>query len=255
MEDVVILEWNYSPADFFETALEVHYLGCSVSIDGGKVVAKIAPGTYGEGHQRRNEFHTLVESRFVAVQLTTHRSFKLSGSAFSRRYPDGRRDVAIIPDSLAITPALGYPDRVVLDAAGKVVSDTRRERLDQQSELTELIFKHRGAPLVGQLTASYRAAIDDPDNEFVHLYEIRDALKKEFRGQAKACPALGISDSDWEDLGTLANTKPLSQGRHRGQHYDAEREAQPPELEAARRIAKDMIAKYLSFLDRSAPLP
>jgi hypothetical protein len=95
---------------------------------------------------------------------------------------------------------------------------------------------------------SYNAAVSDPRNELIHLYEIRDALQKRFRGARRARDAIGVSNNDWKKLGNLADREPILQGRHRGQFPGALRVATKVELSGAREIAKHMIAAYLEYL-------
>jgi hypothetical protein len=87
-------------------------------------------------------------------------------------------------------------------------------------------------------------------NELAHLYEVLDALAKNFGGKYPACSALGIEEAHWRRLGELANDAPLSQGRHRGWHVGRLQDATSEELNEARAIAKNMIQAYLKYLDR-----
>ena len=69
---------------------------------------------------------------------------------------------------------------------------------------------------------SYVKAMQDPANELVHLFEIREAAWKHFgKKEAAVQKAFGIDKSKWRDfgwseLGRLANDASLRQGRHRG---------------------------------------
>ena len=91
----------------------------------------------------------------------------------------------------------------------------------------------------------------DPNNELVHLYEIREALSTKFAGENAARSALGISSSQWARLGQLCNNEPLWQGRHRGKTGGALRDATEGELTEARGIARAMIEAYLQHLQAS----
>ena len=102
---------------------------------------------------------------------------------------------------------------------------------------------------LASLLRSNDAAVRDPGNELVHLYEIRDALSVEFGGHKQARSRLGISSADWSRFGLLCNNEPLRQGRHRGNTGAALRDATDSELMDARRIARDMVEAYLSHLD------
>jgi hypothetical protein len=99
------------------------------------------------------------------------------------------------------------------------------------------------------MLAFYKAAINDPDNELVHLFDIWEALKTRFKGVNAAQTALAISDSERRKLGILANNDPLSQGRHRGKKVGELRDATETELEEARGIVRNMIEAYLHYLE------
>jgi hypothetical protein len=86
------------------------------------------------------------------------------------------------------------------------------------------------------LLKSYRAAVNDPADEFIHLFEIRDALKKHFGGEHNAKKQLGVSDTRWTRLGKLANNEPVEQGRHRGQHSSRRRPASQKEYNVPRKL-------------------
>lgn len=86
--------------------------------------------------------------------------------------------------------------------------------------MADLIEKYRGDTLVGSLLNSYEAAINDPANELIHLYEIRDALVAKFGKEKAAKQTLGINKDQWDIIGRVANSEPLRQGRHRGKNAD-----------------------------------
>jgi len=99
------------------------------------------------------------------------------------------------------------------------------------------------------LLNSYKSAMNDPNNEFVHLYEIRDALSKKFGGENKACKALNISGPQWSQLGNLTNNPSLRQGRHRGKNPGTLRNATVEELTEARNIAFFFVEAYFKYLE------
>ena len=101
---------------------------------------------------------------------------------------------------------------------------------------------------VAFLLNSYTEAVNDPDNELVHLYEIRDAIAKKFGGGSAAVKALKITESQWSRLGQLANDEPLKQGRHRGKNLGVLRDATEWELKEGRDIARNLVEAYLYYL-------
>jgi hypothetical protein len=114
--------------------------------------------------------------------------------------------------------------------------------------LAELAARHRSKDSTAEaVLRSYGAAVNDPANELIHLYEVREALKKKLG--KRACKELKITDTQWSRLGRLANDLPLRQGRHRGKLHAELRNATPDELRQARGIAQKMIVEYLKYLE------
>lgn len=93
-------------------------------------------------------------------------------------------------------------------------------------------------------------AVVDPNNELVHLYEIRDALAKKFGREGACCKVLHFSSSQWSRLGRLANSEPLNQGRHRGKSLGKLRDTTEAELQEARNIARNFVEAYFAYLAR-----
>lgn len=253
MQDVVVLEWAFSPADFFEEPIHIVREDYEMRIDNGKVEARIDPDIYGKEHKMRDELHEALNGRFLAIQLLTHKPYKLSKASMYRLHSDGRKDVTVFLDSCVMTAFVGTLDIVVKDKHGNVISDSRKERAEKKKELADLVQKYRSEdPLLSSLLRSNNAAVNDPNNELVHLYEIRDALSGRFGGETGAQTALGIGGTQWSRLGQLANDEPVKQGRHRGRSAGALRDATEAELKEARSIALSLVEGYLQYLERES---
>lgn len=135
---------------------------------------------------------------------------------------------------------------------GKVISDSKQDRINQKKKIVDLVAKHRSTdPLLDGLLRSYHAAVCDANNELVHLYKIRDALSERFGGEAAMRDKLGISSTQWSRMGQLCNSQPLRQGRHRGKTGGMLRDASEGELAEVRGIARSMIESYLRHLEKS----
>lgn len=255
MEDIVVLEWTFSPPGYFEEPIYIRRNDYEMTIDNGKVEARINPDAYDKEHKMRDVLHDELNYRFLGVQLRTHKPYELSKASMYRLHPDGRKDVTVFRESGILTVTGHPPDIVVKDKDGNTISDSRKERIKKKKELADLIETYRSKdPLIASLLGSYNSAVNDPDNELVHLYEILDALKRRFCGkEATAQTALGISDRQWSRLKRLANGKPLlRQGRHRGKGAGELRDATEAELKDARSIASSLIERYLEYLEKVA---
>lgn len=138
---------------------------------------------------------------------------------------------------------------LLTDKNGNVIADSKRDRIEKEKRLAEFIASYLpNDALLASLCRSKTAAADDPNNELVHLYEIRDALDTKFGGETSARTALGLSDTTWSRFGRLCNNEPLRQGRHRGKASAALQDATEGKLIEARGIAQAMIEAYLQYL-------
>ena len=254
MSDVnVVLEWRFSPPDYFEEPISVSRSDYAMVIDKGKVEARIAAAVYDANPSMREVLHERLSSRFLAVQLLSHRPYKLEKPTVTRIHPDGRRDICLEAEPGHLAISTGTVDFKHIDKNGNVISDSGRERIERRKNLAELLSKYRPYDtLLESLLNSYAAGVRDPGNELVHLYEIRDALSKTLGGEDAVRSMLGITSSDWSRFGKLCNYEPLQQGRHRGQNIAGLRDATEAELADARRIALAMIEAYLSNLGTSS---
>jgi hypothetical protein len=249
MEDLVLLEWNFTPKDFFEDEIQIVRDDYVMIIKDGKVEVRIRPQVYDKEHKMRDSLHQSLNAMFLGVQLLTHKPYKLSKASICRIHPDGRKDVAIFTNRCVMKMMSGKVDLVQKDKDGNIIIDSRRDRIEKKRELAQLAELYSSDIVAASLLASYQAAVNDPENELVHLYEIRDALSKLFKGEAPARTALGLGASEWSRLGQLANTKPLKQGRHRGKSAGELRDATESELAEARIIARTFVEAYLVYLD------
>ena len=252
LEDVVVLEWKFSPSDYFEEPIHITRDDYVMSIHNGTAEARIRPLTYDKDQSMRDRLHAALNDRFLGVQLFSHKAYELSKSSMYLLHPDGRRDITVFPEPLVVRVSLGEPDIIVKDKDGNIISDSRQERIQKKQELAELAEKYRQKdPFFASMLQSYNDAVNDPDNELVHLYEIRDSIAKQFGGESKAQTVLGIARKQWSKLGKLANDEPLKQGRHRGKNPGELRDATEEELRVARNIARNLVEVYLNYLERS----
>jgi hypothetical protein len=247
--NTVILAWAFSPADYFEELTEIHGGDYAMKIADGKVEAQIDAAVFDRDPSIRRALDEALNDRFLGVQLLVHQAYTLSKSSMARIDGEGRRTIFVEPGPATLLLQAGRPDLMMTDKDGKVVLDTRKDRIERKRKLAELSERHSPKDeLLRSLLRSYQAAVYDPGNELVHLYDIGDALKKKFGGESQARTSVGITKPEWQRLGELANTEPLRQGRHRGINYGRLRDATDGELAEARGIARKMVENYLRLL-------
>lgn len=254
VEETVVLEWTFTPLDYFETVLHTESDAYSVDVDHGKVIVRANPMAYTDYREMRDAIHKVVDAGFQGVSVLSHQPYQLVGPTVRRLHADGRRDEILFAADIIVRESVGTPDIQVRDRNRTVLSDSRRDRLECKARFAKLAMRYsQGDPTLALSLVSWQAAMRDPADELVHLFEIRDALAKEFGGEVPARTALGISHKDWKQLGKLANDEPLRQGRHRGAHADQLRNATEAELAQARRIARGMLLAYMRHLEQHQP--
>lgn len=246
----VLLEWTYSPRDFFESAIEIARSDYTVDIAAGAVSARLPASAFDADEGIRQRLHESLVDRMRGIQLLTRKPFQLSKPRLTRIDPDGRRHIFVELEGAVLTLTGGLVDITVTDATGKVVRDSKQERIQKKASLADLVAKYSsGDALLKSMLKSYETSTSDANNELVHLYEIRESLSTAFGGETKARTALAISKGDWSRLGQLCNDEPLRQGRHRGKKFASLRDATETELSEVRDIARKMIEGYLHFRD------
>ncbi|VTU35782.1 hypothetical protein H4CHR_03746 [Variovorax sp. PBS-H4] len=245
----VIIDWNFTPADFFEGPLTVTREGYTVSLADGKVEARIDGAMFAARGGMGEQIQAELEGRFRAAQLLRHETYALSRGATIKVRPNGTRDIAIELQPVACKIAGGTVGILITDPEGKVVYDSEQLRREEDRALVDRVGAHLADSVLVTILKSYGAAVRDPDNELVYLYEIRDALSTLFGGDREARTALGTSAAEWRRFGQLCNAEPLRQGRHRGKTLGALRDATEGELVEARTLGKQLLEGYLAVLD------
>lgn len=252
---MIQFEWKYSPETYLERPILIEFDDGLLEIKDGVAIAIIDPKLLHKDNTIGKKLSREIENNLFAVHITTHKDFELEYISRADIKEDGTKSCYVQASATATMTLSAKVDVVVTDKDGNIVSDTKRERLEKQNNLTYLINKYRAydVTLDLMLKSSHKSK-KEPNNELVYLYEIRDALSQKFDSKTKAIHALGIATKEWDEIGKLANYLPLKQGRHRGKAACSLRDAKPAELEIARKSASHLIEKYLEFLEKNKKL-
>ncbi len=238
------LEWTYEPKGFFETPYRHAERDFELKIDNGTAVATLIIPTDPVPADLEESVRTLVENSFLVRELQLHRKAKLEGPRIYQ-HSAGRKDVSIRLEGVSAVGMIGQLDFIVSDAEGDIKRDSKAERIAEHTSLLDLLApKLQQSETLQAIFVSYSKSVDDPDDEFTHLYEVRDALSNHYGNDENARRALGISKSDWSRFGVLTNVEPLEQGRHRGNHPHGRRPATDEELDEARNLARQWIITF-----------
>jgi hypothetical protein len=141
-----------------------------------------------------------------------------------------------------------HADVAIRDATGTLKSDSGQLRHQAEARFITTM-----APTIGRskqlrtLVDSYRRASEDRENELVHLYEIKDALKAHFGSLRRAEQGFADAAKHLDTLGRLSNGAFL-EGRHRGAHPGQLRHATAEERADARTAAVELILGFATTL-------
>jgi hypothetical protein len=244
-----VLEWSYAPTDAFEAPYTFTSQDFELYINNG-----VASITFNQARQQLNEterltFENIVRIAIRGIQAVTHKYIELSGSILHQYDSGGKQHTFIGCKAAIASSSATIEDIIIHDQDGNITYDSRAEQIQKNHEFVTNVLSH--APQDGLLCLllnSYSASINDPSNEFLYLFEIRDALSTHFGSKKKTKEALGISENLWNRLGNLANHEPLEQSRHRGLHTSGMRCATLEESAEARQIARQMIESYVAYM-------
>ena len=242
------LQWTYEPADFFEAQYRHSNTKYELLVEGGRAIATLRAAQDPINRELQQRIGIRLNDIFAVRQFQTHRKYVLQGPRVYQ-YAAGRQNVIVQVGAADLLTVGEQADLVVRDSAGNVVRDTRAERIAEDTAvLDSLVPKIDQSHTLWSLIASYSRSVNDPGDELVHLYEIRDALSKHYGGEGRARATLGITKAEWQWVGVLANVEPLEQGRHRGKHPAGRRVATAAELEEAREIVRRWILGFATLI-------
>jgi len=260
----VQFHWRYVPADLYPEHTAVSIAGREARIGAGCVTMYFPFDASPEEYADRQRLTDMVRCVLGGALLLCMVPFQLDEPTKTTVMEDGRRfsEIRILDrgyghDDTQVeligrlphnsSDATGIQNEGVV--RGAVLGPSEREALQA---VTTLIPLYADDAVLQKLANSLAEAARDPDDEFVHLFEIPEALEAKFGHRRSACDALRFCERRWKRLISLANDRTIRQARHRGKGLTGQRDASPAELQEARDIARDMVRCYVRYLSEVA---
>lgn len=248
MNRKIKLEWSYTPKSFLETEYNLDFDGVKIHFVNGEITIHTDELSLQDNPFFVTNAEKTIRNFLNGISIYSHASYKLSRKPTKRFDKDGSiKQTAVIKSIVGEVTVSSHVEFQVTDKDGNVIRDSKKERIEEKKTWGYLVS--RADDQTQKLIDSYLNAINDKENEAVHLYEIRDFVSKKLGGNEKARKKLSISKSDWNLLGKVANELPILEGRHRGKHFDKLRKATKEELNSARMVAKAILISYLKHLE------
>jgi hypothetical protein len=189
------IEWKFTPEDFFEDEFEATCCGVPVRVGRGSVATSIDGDQYTLRPRLHEEMGEEIRSLFYGAQLVSRVPFSIKSPSRVHVDASGGQNI--------IVPLLGNEAKFFGGAVdvrqeapdGTVLVDTRRDRFEKKLRLALLARKHRHSDAtLRSMLRSLDGAVNDPADELLHLYEIKDAVCHEFAGRPHAIAALGFAN-------------------------------------------------------------
>lgn len=239
------VEWTYTPEGFFEAPLLVRGNGYLLEATAGIATAQV----YGDVEEQQGKawedrLDMLMRAWFTASQLIDPRKFTLqqSGATLYRR--DGSRTVSAL-----------FQGCYSIERPSQWSELTPEQRADRQQRMRELamgLARHSCNDELVRLVSSFQASVEDPENSFVHLYEIKELLRKLLDESKDFAIELGVNDASVRQYISSLGNDAIRQGRHRGKHIGKLRNATLHEVRTAQDLALQLIEGYVRRLDERA---
>lgn len=260
MQSTVSLAWRYSPPEILGDAFHHTTDDYTFTILDGAATVEVDGAIFDKDPKFQANASEILTGILDGPALSQRIAIQISAPSMTRKQADGSQILYVDLDMGSI--GVSVSEHLTILRNGVPIYDSESERLTKESSaaskvtsesriLGARISKHHNDPLLTQLVMSYKASIANPENEFLRLYEIRDALGKRFGGEAKVCAALNVSGRGWGRFGTICNDGTISQGRHCGTSGSsaAIRSATSEEFQQVRNFALEMLRGYLTYLD------
>lgn len=250
----VNISFTFSPKNLFKESITRNIGDFEVNFAQGAGTIQIKTGDVKAFLQNRtilDDLHKKLEVFFKTASIITKKEYQLSKFNVEKVLKDGRRvkELSTIIEAVLVTEDVHIQ---ITDQTGKIVGDSKASELDEISKYTELCLKIYDAnPLVKHLIDFYMESINKTDRVLSALYDLYDALIKEFGDRKKINNNLGVSIKKQNRLRIITNDPLLKQGRHSGKNTSQLRDATNKEINEARDIAKALLLNYLLFLDNN----
>ncbi len=240
----IVLEWTFSPPNYFNTPVRLNREMYAMAITGGKFEVQIDASLYDTAPSLQQAIDDVVIDWFLGAQLATGAPYELSAPTVTRVYVAAESPAQPEPEVAGSARAMDAPIIGDADGTTHIAVASQQERIEEEPSAAQISEPYSTIdPLLESLLRRYDAAISDPAHELSLLCDVPEALSTTYGSASAARAALGISERDWSRLTDLADCE-RGQGRIGYDGVDVRPEASEGERAEARAAALRMILAY-----------
>jgi hypothetical protein len=162
------LEWEYEPTTFFEEPIDEPLSHVRLTATAGKATYTLRTPADPLPADIERSIEDEVHAYFKAWQVATGQICTLGATAVAQEAANGARDIAARIRGVGAVVLPGLRVDTVIRVAGKVVGDTRAERINvRQTFARSIAPKLPRSEVLRAMADSYLAAMAQPENELV----------------------------------------------------------------------------------------
>ncbi len=249
--------WTFEPKNLFrlgDDEIKYEFDCYRLVIRDGEAEAVVPDLRIFEGwpnvHDIRKAVQHGVERILDSQAIWEHETYKLNPDGYDipESLDDDLDEDVVLRNLTLKAKAVAFFEIEFRGPDGEITYDSKKARKQHSRELGTLVYHHADDPWASFIISRYQNAISDPDREFVHLFDIVNAMENKFDSRQAARTKCKVTKSDLNELTTLANDAPVRQGRHPGKKVEDLRDATEEERKVARQVARQLIFGYLTYL-------
>jgi len=201
-----------------------------------------------DAEQRRAE--KIVEGVTRKIGLAEKMRFTAKFDSVSRFDPQSdRRDINVfLSDGLVLQASL-HADVVVSSADGRIVADSRKERM---AELLKFVDASAANETLRRMSDYLLEYHDDPEKKLAPLFDIIELAAEVFGHEHKSATSLRVDLQSMKNATNVMNDASIRSSRHRGQELGCQREPTPAEAHLCETVAEQILNEYAKLVQRGA---
>jgi hypothetical protein len=240
--------WGVKPAIPGHWRDTLKHDGFDVEITGDWIEVRKEEG--GELDAQQRHAQQIVEGIIRKIGLTEEMRFAATLGSVSRFDPySSRRDINVLLANGLGLKASAHADVVVTSADGKIVTDSRKDRM---TDLLRFTNASAGSDTLRRLSDYLLEYHGDPEKKLAPLFDIIELATEVFGHEHTAATSLGVGIQRMKDTSNVINDSSIRSGRHRGQEVGQQREPTPAEAQLCETVAEQIVSEYAKLVHSGA---
>jgi hypothetical protein len=240
--------WGVKPAIPGQWRDTLKHDGFDVEIAGDWI--EVRKEEHGERDAQQRRAEEIVEGVTRKIGLAEKMRFTAILDSVSRFDPQSdRRDINVfLSDSLVLQASL-HADVVVSSADGRIVADSRKERM---AELLKFVDASAANETLRRMSDYLLEYHDDPEKKLAPLFDIIELAAEVFGHEHKSATSLRVDLQSMKNATNVMNDASIRSSRHRGQELGCQREPTPAEAHLCETVAEQILNEYAKLVQRGA---